>query len=85
MFGVADTMSVGDVFIRKQMKTSRKYADLPKDTRSKRAKVSSTEEPAPAHPSSTPTASPDASLSQLQGKSRFYAESIRLIDSLVRG
>lgn len=69
VFGAADTMSVGDIFSRKQRKTSHKSANPLKDTGSKRAKVSSTEDPMPARPASTPTTSPDASLSQLQGKS----------------
>jgi hypothetical protein len=83
-FGVADTMSIGDVFGKKQKKSSRKSADPPKDAGSKRAKISSVEEPVPTRPAPAPAASPDASVSKLQGKSRFYAESIRLSDSLVR-
>ena len=64
-FGAADTMSVGYVFGKKQKKNFHKYDDPLKDTGSKRTKVSSAEEPSSVHPASTPTASPDASLSQL--------------------
>jgi hypothetical protein len=47
--------------------------------------MTSIEEVASACPAPTPVASPDIWGSQLQGKSRFYAEYICLSDDLVCG
>jgi hypothetical protein len=84
-FGLANTMSVGDLFTKKTKKNSRKANDLPKEPGSKKARMTSAEEAGSARPIPTPVASPDVLGSQLQGTSRFYAEYIRLSDNLVRG
>ena len=84
-FNLADTMSVGDLFTKKTKKSSRKANDPPKEPAAKKARPMSAEDPGSARPVPTPVTSPDASGSQLQGKSRFYAEYIRLSDSLVHG
>jgi len=84
-FGLEDPMSVGDLFTKKAKKNLRKASDLPKETDMKKARMTSAEEVASARPAPTSMASPDISGSQLQGKSRFYVEYIRLSDNLVRG
>jgi hypothetical protein len=78
-FGLVDTMSVGDLFTKKPKKNSHKA----KETGAKKARMTSTKEAASAHLASTLMASPDISDSQLQGKSRFYAEYICLSSDLV--
>jgi hypothetical protein len=84
-FGMVDTMLVGDIFAKKNKKTSRNSSDPPKEAGAKKARLASDEGVVSACPVPMPTASPDVLGSQLQGKSRFYAEYIRLSDGLVRG
>jgi hypothetical protein len=83
-FGVADTMSVGDLFARKKTKKSScKASDPPKEPAVKKARPISAEDAGCARSAPTPMASPDVSGSHLYGKSRFYAEYICLSDKLV--
>jgi len=84
-FGPEDPMSVGDLFTKKAKKNSWKADDLPKETRVKKTRMTYAEEVTSTSPAPTPVASPDISGSQLQGKSRFYAEYIHLSDDLVCG
>ena len=84
-FGIADTMSVGDLFTKKTKKNSRLANEPPKEPGAKKARTTSAEEAGSTRPIPTPVVSPIVSGSQLQGKSRFYAEYIRLSDNLVRG
>ena len=84
-FGLVDTMSIGDVLGKKSKKNFRKSSDPPKDTGVKKARLTSAEEAASVAPITTPVISPDISGSQVQGKKRFYAEYVRLSDSLVHG
>jgi hypothetical protein len=81
-FGLADTMSVGDLFTKKAKKNSQKVGDLPKETGTKKARMTSAEEATFARPSPATVAYHDISGSQLHGKPRFYTEYIRLSDNL---
>jgi hypothetical protein len=78
-------MSIDDLFAKKTNKSSRKANDPLKEPGVKKARLTSADEVAYARLSHTPVASPDILTSQLQGKSRFYIEFIRLRDNLVCG
>ena len=82
-FGLADTMSVGDLFTKKTKKNSCNAGEPSMETSTKKARMTSAKEVASTRLAPTPVASLDISGSQLQGKSRFYAEYIRLSDNLV--
>jgi len=86
-FGAADTMLIGDVFGKNPKKKTCKATDSPLDVAPKRPRLSSTTVVAPTQLASASALAADASGSrqQQQGKSRFYAEFIRLTNSLVRG
>ena len=60
-FGLADTMSVGNVLAKKSKKSSRMSSDPPKDAGAKKARLTSAKEAASAHPTPTPVASPNIS------------------------
>ena len=62
-FGLADTMSVGNVLGRKSKKNSRKSSAPLKENVMKKVRLASTKEVASAHPTLTPMASPDVSSS----------------------
>jgi hypothetical protein len=64
-FGLADTMSIGNLFTKKAKKNSQKAGDLPKETGAKKAIMISAEEAAFARLAPTPVASLDISDSQL--------------------
>ena len=78
-FGMANTMSVGDVFGKNAKKKSCKAVDPPSEVASKRPRPSSTMAAAPTQLTFASMVAADASgsLQQQQGKSRFYMESIR--------
>jgi len=86
-FVLTDAMSVGDLFTgtKKAKKNSCKASEPPKETGAKKARLTSVKEAGFARSVPSPVVSPDVSGSQLQGKSRFYAEHNRLSDDLVRG
>ena len=84
-FGLAYTMSVGDVLGKNSKKNSRKSINPPKETDAKMARLASVKEAASAHPTLTPMVSPDGLGSQLQAKSRFYAKYSLLSNCLVHG
>jgi hypothetical protein len=84
-FGLEDTMSVGDLFTKKAKKNSHKASVPLKEPSAKKAKITSPEEAGSAHSVPSPAVSPHVSGSQLQDKSRFYAEHIRLSNDLFCG
>ena len=64
-FGLEDPMSVGDLFTKKAKNNSRKSGDLPKETGTKKARMTSAEEAPSTRLAPTPVASPDILGSQL--------------------
>ena len=64
-FGLADTMSVGDVFSNKAKKNSRKASEPLKETDVKKARLASVEEAGTTHPVPSPVVSPNVLSSQL--------------------
>ena len=64
-FGLADTMSIGDLFTKKVKKNLRKASEPSKETGVKKARLASAEEAGTARPIPSPVVSPDNLGSQL--------------------